>query len=353
MFAAAGPLPRPLVPSLPTRLAARRPFRAPVTDDEHRITPGPASAPSCARAVAGVRLGTSGSSRSRPPASATDTLLVDAPPSDRARGSPTRFGRLLRRRARAAVLGPGAQVDSCVAGTASATPHAPEPRSRPDRGAARADDALQPEAHVRPVRHRRRQPLRPRRRASRRRDARARLQPALHLRPAGRRQDPPAALDRQLRHRVRRRLHRSLHDRRGVHEPLRRRAARQGASTRFKAAYRGVDVLLVDDVQFLQAKAQHRGGVLPHLQRAAPGGRADRAHLRPPAARPRRPRAAPARALRGRPRHGRRAPQTPRHAAGDPAQARPARRHRLDRPRGAPSRSPSASPTTSARSRAR
>ena len=38
--------------------------------------------------------------------------------------------------------------------------------------------------------------------------------------------------------------------------------------TAFKAAHRGVDVLLVDDVQFLQAEGADGGGVLPHLQRA-------------------------------------------------------------------------------------
>ena len=37
----------------------------------------------------------------------------------------------------------------------------------------------------------------------------------------------------------------------------------------FKRAYRDADVLLIDDIQFLAEQGAHRGGVLPHLQRAA------------------------------------------------------------------------------------
>ena len=74
-----------------------------------------------------------------------------------------------------------------------------------------------------------------------------------------------------------------------------------GGIDAFKAAYRGVDVLLVDDVQFLAEQGQDRAGVLPHLQRAARGRRPARAHLRPPAARHGRARGPAARALRGRP----------------------------------------------------
>ena len=45
-------------------------------------------------------------------------------------------------------------------------------------------------------------------------------------------------------------------------------ALQSGAIEAFKAAYRNVDVLLVDDVQFLAEQGPHRAGVLPHLQRA-------------------------------------------------------------------------------------
>ena len=92
-----------------------------------------------------------------------------------------------------------------------------------------------------------------------------------------------------------------------------RRAARAATSTRFKGRYRHADVLLIDDVQFLASQGQDRGGVLPHLQRAARRRQPARPDLRPPPARPRRPRGPPARALRGRPRHRHRAAR-PRHA---------------------------------------
>ena len=61
-------------------------------------------------------------------------------------------------------------------------------------------------------------------------------------------------------------------------------ALQGGDMEAFKAAYRGVDVLLVDDVQFLAEQGQDRAGVLPHLQRAAPGRRPARADVRSPAA---------------------------------------------------------------------
>ena len=82
---------------------------------------------------------------------------------------------------------------------------------------------------------------------------------------------------------------RPLHDRRGVHEPLRRRAPRQGRRhlqgrlpRRRRPARRRRPVP--------PGQGPHGGGVLPHLQRAPRGRRADRAHLRPPPARPRRAR---------------------------------------------------------------
>ena len=127
------------------------------------------------------------------------------------------------------------------------------------------------------------------------------LQPAVHLRAARARQDPPAALDRQLRQRARRGLTVRYTTAEAFTNRVRRRAAHRRRSTRFKAAYRGVDVLLVDDVQFLQSKARteeeffHTFNALHERRRAA------RADLRPPAARPRRARGPPARALRGRP----------------------------------------------------
>ena len=60
-----------------------------------------------------------------------------------------------------------------------------------------------------------------------------------------------------------------------------------------------------------RVQGQDRGGVLPHLQRAARRRQPARPHLRPPPARPRRARGPPARALRGRPRHRHRAARPP------------------------------------------
>ena len=189
------------------------------------------------------------------------------------------------------------------------------------------------------------------RRARGRRDARPGLQPALHLRPARARQDPPAALDRQLRARARRRPDRPLHDRRGLHRPLRRRApgrrdggVQGGLPRRRRPARRRRPVPA--------EQGQDRAGVLPHLQRAAPGRRAARADLRPPAARHRRARGPAARALRGRPRV-RRAPARARHASDDPAQARRPGRRRRGRPGGARADRRPRRRRTSARSRAR
>ena len=75
-------------------------------------------------------------------------------------------------------------------------------------------------------------------------------------------------------HRARRRPDRPLHDGRGASPTTSSARCTAATSRRFKARYRGVDVLLVDDVQFLAEQGQDRGGVLPHLQRAARGRRA-------------------------------------------------------------------------------
>ncbi len=102
-------------------------------------------------------------------------------------------------------------------------------------GLGRGGGALQPPPHVRPVRDRRRQPARTRRRAGRGGEPGPGLQPALPPRTAGPWQDPPARRDRQLHHRLPARYHGPLHHRRGLHERVHRGAQRQGARA-FQAA---------------------------------------------------------------------------------------------------------------------
>ena len=102
----------------------------------------------------------------------------------------------------------------------------------------------------------------------------------------------------------------------------------------FKEMFRSVDMLMVDDVQFISGKDFDPGGVLPHLQRADRAAEADRDLRRPGAGRDRRARGAdPLAAAVGagrRPAPDRlRAP--PRHPAGQgrgAARAEPGRRHR-------------------------
>ena len=91
-------------------------------------------------------------------------------------------------------------------------------------------------------------------------------------------------------------------------------------------------MLLVDDVQFLEGKHAHRGGVLPHLQRPLRGRQPARPLRRPAAQRALDPRRAPARPLRvGPDRPGRAArPGDPPHR---PAAPRPRGRARERRPR--------------------
>ena len=67
------------------------------------------------------------------------------------------------------------------------------------------------------------------------------------------RQDPPAARDRELRHRPRRRASCRYVTSRDVHERLHQQPADKRIEG-FKQRYRTYDVLLIDDVQFLEHK---------------------------------------------------------------------------------------------------
>ena len=85
---------------------------------------------------------------------------------------------------------PGLRVSFEEMSEEPAAARAPPPRARVD--------PPQPEVHLRELRRRLLEPVRPRRRARRRRDPLEVLQPALHLRRGRPRQDPPHARDRPL-----------------------------------------------------------------------------------------------------------------------------------------------------------
>ena len=171
--------------------------------------------------------------------------------------------------------------------------HAARPARRAPAAPAEADvrprqhDVAESPLHVRPVRHRRLEPLRPRRRAVGRREPGAVVQPAVHLRAGRTRQDPPPARDRPSRPRAVLvqagpvRLHRdddervrrrdALEDHAGLQAPLPR--GRRPARRRHPVP---------------RAHRAAPGGVLLHVQRPARPRQPDR-HLLGPAARSRSP----------------------------------------------------------------
>ena len=112
------------------------------------------------------------------------------------------------------------------------------------------------QVHLRAVRDRPRQPLRPRRRAGRRRATRPRLQPALHPRPPRARARPTSSTRSATTSAA------TSPGCRSATPPS--RSSRTSSSgrikardmTAFKNRFREVDVLLLDDVQFLAEKAR-------------------------------------------------------------------------------------------------
>ena len=67
---------------------------------------------------------------------------------------------------------------------------------------------------------------------------------------------------------------------RGVHERLHQLDREQPGVRCSSQRYRDIDILLIDDIQFLQGKDSDAGGVLPHLQHAARPQQAGRDHQR-------------------------------------------------------------------------
>ena len=195
----------------------------------------------------------------------------------------------------------------------------------PDRPGPAGRRRAEPPLHVRELRHRRVEPLRPRRRPVGGRDAGPALEPAVHLRRRRPRQDPPAAGHRQLRERqlpglpgalrhvrdVPQRVHRldAVGQPRRVQAPLPRH---RRAAGRRRAVLRG--------------QAGDARGVLPHLQPPAPDQPADRAVVRP-GARPDRLRGPPAQPVPAGPDH-----RHPAARARDPPGHPPQEGRARDRP---------------------
>ena len=197
----------------------------------------------------------------------------------RAAGDP-RLGRApLRRRpwsARSAQRAPALTEVAFV--DAAAVAQGDEARTRAPARVA----AARPQPHVRGVRDRPGQPARPRGGPGGRRVSRRGLQPALPPRPAGARQDPPAGRDRRVPAPQPPRARGPLHDRRAVHDRVRRRAPARGpggVQGALSRARRAADRRRPG----ARGQAAHRGGVRPHLQHPALGRQADRALVRPPA----------------------------------------------------------------------
>ena len=187
--------------------------------------------------------------------------------------------------------------------------------------------------HVRPVRHRCVEPLRPRRRALGRREPRPVLQPAVHLRPRRSGQDPPPPRDRPPRpHGVPQQAG-AVRVHRDVHERVRRRHPGQG-DAELQAALPRPRRPPDRRHPVPRAHPGAPGGVLPHVQPAPRRGRPDRHLVRPGAEVDRQPRGPPPHPLRVGPHHRRPAARVrdpPRH---------PPQEGRVRAPRWHPARGP-------------
>ena len=172
----------------------------------------------------------------------------------------------------------------------------------------------QPEVHVRHVHHRLVEPLRARGGTRGCGGAGTGVQPALHLRLDRPREDPPPAGDRPLRQPALAAAHAALRDERDVHERLHRLAPGQ--------AHRGLQAQVPQLRRppdrrhpVLRGEGADPGGVLPHLQLALRGRRADHHLVRSAASRDRDARGAASLPLRVGSPHGHPAARTSRRGS--------------------------------------
>ena len=175
-----------------------------------------------------------------------------------------------------------------IASVAPPSPRRGPHRRRSARGTGAGEetavalDRAEPALHVRPLRDRRLEPLRPRRRALGRREPGPVVQPALHLRARGAGQDPPPARDRQLRprrppaHPGPVRLHRDADERVRRRDPQQRGQRVPAPLPRGRRPPRRRHPVP-------RAQPAAPGGVLPHLQLAARRRQPDRPVLGPAA----------------------------------------------------------------------
>ena len=153
--------------------------------------------------------------------------------------------------------------------------------------ARRADPATASKGSTRAtrssLRHRGVQPLRPRRRPRRGRDAGPLLQPAVHLRRAGPGQDPPAARHRPLRPRELPALPGALRLDRDVPERVRRRHPHQhDASASSAATARSTCCSSTTSSSWRARSSSRRSSSTPSTPSTAPTGRSCMSSDRPP-----------------------------------------------------------------------